>query len=275
MHTLFVCHTFIAATSEAQSDCCPVFGTNQSASLTPSTLERAQVFLNFEAPSQCRGNVTSWSFCHYTSAGDNHPGDNVQYAARLIVYRRADPTSTIYEPVAGSTTSIRLSYDDARMGFRCLREDVSQSFEIQENDVIGACVWDEGTSIYPLRRLIGKDDESPGQKLYQYNRNDYEMCTGVDTGFRNFVQRSQFRLHVYADTGTYMQEGYELSNNLFSQMLQSCVGLVATLLPLDPSTALSMARTSTPWTQQCAVTMSPAGITATTHQLLLSTRHTP
>ena len=158
--------------------------------------------------------MTSWSFCHYTSAGDNNPGDNVRYAARLIVYRRADSTSAIYEPVAGSTTSIRLSYNDARMGFRCLREDVSQSFEIQENDVIGACVWDEGASINPLR-IIGKDDDSPGQKLYQYNRINYELCTDqqigrFNTGFLTLVQKSRLRLHVYANIGTY-KKGHELS----------------------------------------------------------------
>ena len=67
----------------------------------------------------------------------------------------------------------------------------AQRFEIQENDIVGACVWDDG-NVNPLY-LIGNDINA-NQELYQYDRSGYEDCTSmqignVDTGCSDFLQR--------------------------------------------------------------------------------------
>lgn len=195
---------YIASSVGAQSGSCPVFGTDQSSSLTRSREER--IFLNFEAPSQCRGNVTSWSFCHYrsTTGDDDEEEDNEQYGAKFVVYRRATPTSDIYEPVAGSVKSELLRYRDVGANFRCRTSTVTAT-EIQENDIVGACVWDRG-NVNPLY-LIGTGVTNGNlQKLYQYDRSDYDDCTetqlgSVDTANSNFQLRNEWKLHLYANIG--------------------------------------------------------------------------
>lgn len=182
---------------------CPIFGTDQPSILSKSTKER--LFFNFEAPSQCRGNVTSWSFCYYRSASGDDDDDDEQFGAKFMVYRRATPTSDTYQPVAGSNMSQLLSYNDARAIFRCMTVVVPQRFEIQENDVVGACVWDRG-SVNPLYLIGDTNDNEANQKLYQYDMRDYDDCTieqlgSVDTADSDFRLRDEWKLHLYAITG--------------------------------------------------------------------------
>ena len=192
-----------------QSDTCPTFGTNQGR-ISRSREER--IFLNFEAPSQCRGNVTSWNYCHYDSGvGDDDDDDddenaNLQYGAKLLVYRRNSATSDDYVPVAGSVTNLVLLNALVTGNFRCATIAAAQPFEIQENDIIAACVWDDGP-INPLF-LVG-DDANTDQLLYQYDRTRYDDCTtsqleSVDIGQSDFRQRRDYRLHLYADIGIYI-----------------------------------------------------------------------
>ena len=194
-------------TSSARSQAagvCPVIGTGTDlpTSLSRSTEER--IFLNFEAPSQCRGNVTSWTYCHYDSSQTSCRAP-CQYGAKFIVYRRSSSNDDTYEPVPGSVTT-KILFDDDVSGFRCRTEEVDQSFEIQENDVVGACVWDQN-QINPLY-LVGTSG-SEDQNLYQFNRRNYEDCTdmqlsSVDTMHLDFRRRAQHRLHLYVNNiGTY------------------------------------------------------------------------
>ena len=205
----------IIGTASGQSDTCPTFGTDQT-SIDCSREER--IFLNFEAPSQCRGNVTLWNYCHYRSekgeecsddddSGDNNP--NTLYGAKLLVYRRSSPTSEDYVQVPGSVTELVLVDTNVRAQFRCGTITAAQPFEIQENDVIAACVWDDndaagGRDINPL--LLAGDNANANQLLYQYDRGGLDDCTAsqlasVDTGHNDFRQRRDYRLHLYADIG--------------------------------------------------------------------------
>ena len=174
--------------------------------------------MNFESPSQCKGNVTSYRYCFYDSVdgyffvsdSDSDSGsdsdsdsdsDAATYRAKLMVYRRSTPTSNIYTPVPGSITTLSLSQRDADR-FRCLNEVVSTHFEIQENDVVGACIM-RGDSINPLY-LIGNN--TANYKLYQLDRSDYDDCTSsqigsVDTAHEDFMQRRDFIMHLYANIG--------------------------------------------------------------------------
>lgn len=193
----------ILALACAQSDTCPLFGTDQSTSLARSRQER--VFLNFEAPSQCRGNVTSWRYCHYDSRRNNHNADD-EYRAKLIVYRRNSSTSDIYQPVTGSTTTILIDYEAAST-FSCRTENLDEPFEIQENDVVGACIWDDGISESLL--LVGTTtNASLNQNLYQFDKQGYQNCEtdqleSIDTSDSNFILRDRWMLHLYANMGKY------------------------------------------------------------------------
>lgn len=186
--------------TRAQSNTCPVFGTDQSSSLSRSREER--VFLNFEAPSQCRGNLTSWGYCHYDSQVDDD--DDEEYAAKFIIYRRSSLTSDIYIPVSGSITTTVLSHN-AVSRFRCRDETLTQTFEIWENDVIGACIMDKG-NINPLYLIGDTNNDNANQRLYQFDRGGYDDCmpsqiNSIDTSNSDFVQRSEWNLHLYANIG--------------------------------------------------------------------------
>lgn len=207
-----VCFCWIASVG-AQSHGCPVFGTDQSTGLSRSTEER--VFLNFEAPSQCQGTVASWSFCHYRSeendnsesSNSNSNSNNINgsplYGAEFLVFRRSTTTSNIYELVAESKTS-NLLPSSSVSDFSCLTVEASQSFEIQENDVVGACVWNQGTDVRPLYVVGDTNDNSANQRLYHYGgSND---CTNsqlqnISTTHNDFQQKSEWKLHLYANTG--------------------------------------------------------------------------
>ena len=103
----------------------------------------------------------------------------------------------------GSITELILSNSDVTGDFRCGTITPTQPFEIQENDIIAACVWDEG-AINPLY-LVG-NGASTDQLLYQYDRGMREKCAvnhleSVDTGHRDFTLRRDYRLHLHVDIG--------------------------------------------------------------------------
>ena len=177
-----------------------MFGNDQQTELTQSREER--IFLNFEAPSQCRGNVTAWRYCHYDSQED----DTRPYGAKFIVYRRS---SDDYVPVPGSIITIRLESSDVA-SFNCREFVLEQSFEILENDVIAACVQDD-SSTNPLY-LIGEADDGP-ERLYHYDRGGHENCRDdqlatVETSRSEFRKQEEWRLYLYADIGKLSLEYY-------------------------------------------------------------------
>jgi hypothetical protein len=191
----------------AQTGGCPTFGTDQAAALSRSREER--IFLNFEAPSQCRGNVTSWEVCYYNSrtGDDDDDDDDIRYGAKLMIYRRESPSSAVYRPVAQSIKSVQLRYNDVGRSFRCMTMTVAQVFEIRENDVVGACVWDKG-DVNPLYLIGDTRDSAASQHLYQYDRSSYDDCTSgqigtVDVSRSDFIRQRELKLHLYANTGTH------------------------------------------------------------------------
>ena len=126
-----------------------------------------------------------------------------QYGAKLLVYRRSSATSDDYIQVAGSVTDLVLPNATVTGDFRCGTIAPTQPFEIQENDIIAACVWDDGP-ISPLY-LVG-NGASTDQLLYQYDRLFYDNCMAsqlalVPTDLSEFRLRGDHRLHLYADIG--------------------------------------------------------------------------
>ena len=105
--------------------------------------------------------------------------------------------------MAGSVTELVVTNNDVIGEFRCGTITAAQLFEIQENDIIAACVWDNGDT-NPLY-LVG-DGASTNQLLYQYNINGYQDCTAdqlalVDTSHSRFTLRGDSRLHLHANIG--------------------------------------------------------------------------
>ena len=149
--------------------------------------------------------MTAWQFCYYDSRLSEAGVDDDRFGAKFMVYRRSNPTSDSYVPVVGSIMSNLLRSTDLGSSFRCRTITATQRFEIQENDIVGACVWDQG-DVHPLYLIGDTNDNNANQKLYQYDRSSYDDCTSVqignvDTGRSDFRQRDEWKLHLYAITG--------------------------------------------------------------------------
>ena len=148
--------------------------------------------------------MTSWRFCYYDSRIIDG-GEDDQYGAKFMIYRRSDPNSDRYVPVAGNIMTQLLAPNEVGSNFSCKTVAATEMFEIQENDIVGACIWNQG-NVYPLYLIGDTTDVNANQKLYQYNRNNNEDCTrtrieDVDTGRSDFQQRNEWILHLHVITG--------------------------------------------------------------------------
>ena len=163
--------------------------------------------MNFGAPAQCNGTVTSWRYCSYNRyQGDDCDDDDEieRYTSVFLVYRQTGPST--YEPVSGSRKSVTLTLRcSSDGGFRCDRlETLSQSeqFTVQENDIVAACLMN-----FPIH-LVGIQNFGASTDVYQYDANNYEDCTttqlqSIDVQSSNFTSGTvNYRLHLYAETNS-------------------------------------------------------------------------
>ena len=156
------------------------------------------VFMNFEAPSQCSGTVTSWRYCHYGST------DNDEYIAKLGIYRRNSNTMS-YELV-GSLTTVLLNRAAAENS-ACREAPVDREFQIQENDVIGACLGGRTSGQRNQGPLLLISDNAPtDERLYTVSSNgaNFDGCRDnqlqtIDMS-NTFTRENQWRLHLSANT---------------------------------------------------------------------------
>ena len=147
--------------------------------------------------------MTAWQFCYYDSRISDDEED--QYGAKFMIYRRSDPTSDMYVPVAGNIMTLLLAPDEVGSDFSCKTVAATEMFEIQENDIVGACVWNHG-NVNPLYLIGDTADDNANQKLYQEDRGGHEDCTStqignVDTEHSKFKQRNEWILHLHVITG--------------------------------------------------------------------------
>ena len=206
---------------------CPTLGSNVQTEYTQSSRER--LFMNFGAPAQCNGTVTSWRYCSYNmyryqqsdaNGGDDDDDDDdddsensgcrgsASYTSIFLVYRHTG--NFTYEPVPGSNKLVTLTLDCANNGgFQCRNVMLSQpeQFIIQENDIVAACLIDT-RSTNPIR-IVGEASSDPSTDIYQYNVNNYEDCTTSQLQSVNIQDNSVFirnggiyRLHLYAETSS-------------------------------------------------------------------------
>ena len=156
--------------------------------------------MNFGAPAQCNGTVTSWRYCSYNEyqEEDDECEDTERYTSVFLVYRQTGAST--YEPVPGSRMSVTLRLRCPRDGgFRCDRIETlsrDEQFTIQENDIVAACL-DTG-STNPIR-MVGSGSST---NAYQYNAED---CTSqlqsIDVQNSAFTSGiDNYMLHLYAET---------------------------------------------------------------------------
>ena len=175
--------------------------------------------MNFGAPAQCNGTVTSWHYCSYNSfqgnGGDDDDDDedcrgSASYTSVFLVYRQTGAST--YEPVPGSMKSVTLTLNCANMGgFECRDVMLTQSeqFTVQENDIVAACLMDD-SSTDPIQ-VVGSIPFGTSRNLYEYAASNYEQCLNsqlqsIDTQDQAFVEQRSIlgsaALHLYTETSS-------------------------------------------------------------------------
>ena len=183
-----------------QHDVCPKFGSDQTTHQRSST---SGIFMNFNAPSQCKGNVTGWKFCIYKNSDIFLRSTRI--TAFLMVYRQDSKSNNTYSPVSGSVREKQLRWNVVSKfpSFYCINDSLVSAdfFKIQENDVIGVCIK-EVRSFKPL--LLVGISSGANMSTYQLDLAGYEQCQpshyGSITG-ADLVLRSDSVLHVETRIG--------------------------------------------------------------------------
>ncbi len=154
---------FFAAINAPSS--CPTFGTTPQDSNTYSNIDG--LFLNIRSPSQCHGNVTQWRFCFSRFfTGSNE--------VQFMVFRPNGSTPT-YDRVEGS----HMVFQESNLPTReCRSIDANQAFEIQPNDIVAACLKNQGYthslrvtsfSMHEALRIISISDNCVDDDLNSFN----------------------------------------------------------------------------------------------------------
>jgi len=121
-----------------------------------------------------------------------------------MVYRRASPTSNDYSAVNGSAWEKTVQWSDIRDSqFQCMQENLNPNHyvEIQENDIVGACIKNDGP-VEPLL-LVGTKTNAM-TNTYRLRGSSYDDCSlsdynTVDTGSSRFEPRGTSILHLHAN----------------------------------------------------------------------------
>ena len=153
-----------------QGTVCPTLGSNIQTQYDQSS--RVRLFMNFGAPAQCNGTVTSWRYCSYNryQEEDDECDDREDYTSVFLVYRQTGAST--YEPVPGSSKEVILTLRcPSHGGFRCDRVTTlseTEQFTIQENDIVAACLMNS-----PIR-VVGEQSSGISNEVYQYDVRNYQ-----------------------------------------------------------------------------------------------------
>ncbi len=136
---------------------CPQFGNE----FHPESYSSSDgLFLNVKSPSQCHRNVTEWKFCYRSGSTSR------TYEVQFMLFRQIGSTQT-YNRVTNSYKVYRRRGPPLVACTSISFIDPGEIFEVQPNDIIGACLRDQG-STHPLRVTI----ESPNEALHVTSIND-------------------------------------------------------------------------------------------------------
>ena len=130
-----------------------------------------------------------------------------------MAFRRQSLTSNYYSPVQESLHEITLGYDELNntREFMCVQENLNSEeyFEVQENDIIGACIGAGGTN-NPLL-LVGKSSET-SHLTYVTSSTNCNMFIRNIVNTLDLQKRSDLTLHLYADIGKLQALLYNMYN---------------------------------------------------------------
>ena len=154
------------------------------------------LFLDLQNPAQCSGIVTAWNYCFYRieSASD------LNYIVDFVVYRRRQGSSD-YDLVQSSYRTVDMTGNQLaalNSHFNCLTITLPESemFEIQEDDVLGACLNDAGND----QKMLDILAESVTNTLYVTDGCEESLASIASTIRRNRLTTSpSFALHLFVD----------------------------------------------------------------------------
>ena len=153
------------------------------------------LFLDLQNPAQCSGIVTAWNYCFYRieSTSDN-------YIVDFVVYRRMG-SSDDYQLVQSSYRTVdmtgnQLAALDGHFNCFTIQLPESEMFEIQEDDVLGACLNDKGDDHKALDILA----KSVTSTLYVTDGCTESRASIASTIRSDRLTLSQsFALHLFVD----------------------------------------------------------------------------
>lgn len=180
----------LAALVQAQNTCSN-FGSSDQQEGGYTTQRR--LVLNFGNTAQCNGTVTAWTYCFHRPR--ENPSVEKRYSAVFMVYRRT--TGNLYNAVPNSMHAVTLSFRYVtQQTFDCRRWNLTdtEQFLIQENDVIGACLFESE----PLNMISVNN----GANSHVHRSDSYMDCNisaiGEINTADNFERVDTFTLHLQA-----------------------------------------------------------------------------
>ena len=143
--------------------------------------------MNFNVSSQCNGTVTAWNYCHRANGQRN--GE-----IKFMVYRESANTTGVYNLVPNSLYTLIEDYEHMEDEFVChnISLNVSQQFQILQNDVISTCMTENSLNI--ISRLRKRKEQ------YLYRLSEYRSCIDEQLGtiHSNNANEINRQLHLYA-----------------------------------------------------------------------------
>ena len=186
-----------AAIPTTATESCPTFGTDFARGHDTSN---TGLWLNFATPAQCTGTAVQWRFCYYAVYTDKK-----EHEVWLRVYRKND-ASDMYDKVVENVINRDVTDSGVSNGNGAVCdggspphccENLTVNHEIQENDIIGVCMRDEGGNHDPLYSL---DEEAPaGYTVYEYPNTD--DCSNNHDGDVDSFEASDPAISLTANPG--------------------------------------------------------------------------
>ena len=189
--------------------------------------KREVFFLDVNRPASCSGRLAGWNVCYSVPSNrSNRPRNVDQYEVLYALYRRADGgmhydqvSETVWTTLTTSALDLNTSEDNkvssmdtqAKVlykGFHCVHETTALQVDVQEGDIIGACVRNPSINVGPKQRLkvVGVDNNSD-DSLFGMLLGGTSECSTMRSQFPSQVPLNQLsllnlmRLHVYINVG--------------------------------------------------------------------------
>ena len=151
--------------SIAQEACSRPIGSNISLEFTASGTNR--FYLNTAKRASCNGTISKIDYCYYGPRKIMKNTDG--YQATMALYRLSDggiSYDKVSDTVNISKLRIASSEETILVGFNCDSYLLSENVQVQEGDVIGACIYDPGFRSEPLV-LVGESASNGYLMMYQ------------------------------------------------------------------------------------------------------------